>query len=105
MSDLKLARINLKAAREQRQHEILKSVIENPVFDLIAGYTALELLSRYPANRPILGPLATGVGFAGVTGCAAAKALGPAMPYLAQMGEAGMATVAKMAPMLAAGAV
>lgn len=93
----------LKAAREQRRIErlrhnaqLVQSLVNNPVVQIVAGYLVLE----YAERRGWVGPVAATVAEAGVLSAVAMQQLAPIAPDLLRASEGGLNLVTKAAPLL-----
>ena len=98
----------VRVAEIKAQAETMKLLLTNPVVEIIAAYVLIELLQRYPANKPIIGSIAGTIAEGGCLSAVALQQLAPLAPYIAQSTESVMGMLGKVAPsilpMLAAGA-
>src|SRR5487761_2114418 len=85
---LRLAKLKARSEASQANIILAKELAKNPIVELLAGLTALELLHRYPKGNPILdggiiGGLKVDVMEGGLFAVVAFQQLAPSMPYLA----------------------
>lgn len=102
--------IDLKIAREQRRIEevraaehIIKTLLDNPAFDVLVAYIILEILAK---NHVVAGGLEEGICMTAVTATVSLKQIAPLLPDILKSGSEGAATLLKavgsLAPIFAA---
>jgi hypothetical protein len=107
---MKLAKLNYKREKELAQlqaiREISKTLMTNPIIELVGGFVLVETLQRYPTSRPIIGNLQGNVIEAAIAGIVSVQQLAPSIPYIAQGTSDILGAVSKLAgpALLAAGA-
>jgi hypothetical protein len=79
-----------------------RMLLTNPIVELVGGITAVEMLRRYPASKPILGGFWGGLDAVvlngAITGILVAQQIAPSMPYLAS----GASDLLKLLPAIGA---
>jgi hypothetical protein len=98
----------VRLAEIKSNADTFRELLRNPVVEIIAAYVIIELLQRYPANKPIMGSVAGTIAEGGCLAAVGLQQLAPLAPYIAQSTEGVMGMLGKVAPsllpMLAAGA-
>jgi len=93
---LRIAKINLKIERTRANNEMLKTMMSNPVVELIGAYVLVESLQK-AAVIPDKAGTACEIAIVAAVGM---QQLAPLAPYIAQRVEGlgqGLAGIAKMA--------
>ncbi len=86
---LKVAKIQLKAQKSRQSHELVKSILDNPVIEFASFIALLELWYRYKkqyANGVVL-DIDSLLLFTAGSGIIAAKQIAPALPSLVNAGS------------------
>jgi len=78
-TNYRIARLNAKTAIYQSNIALMQEIIRNPIVEVIGGFVAVEMLQRYPDERPIIGNLQGSLIEAGIAGIITAQQL-PPMP-------------------------
>ena len=74
----------VRMAEIKAQSDNLRELLHNPVIEIIAAYTIIELLQRYPSSHPIIGSAAGTIAEAGCLAAVGMQQLSPLAPYIAQ---------------------
>ena len=88
----------IRVAEIKAQADNLRELLHNPVVEIVAAYVIIELLQRYPSDRPIIGSVAGTVAEAGCLAAVGMQQLAPLAPAIAQ----GTESIAKVIPGLLA---
>lgn len=88
----------VRIAKIKAQADTMKELLHNPVVEIVAAYVIIELLQRYPANKPIIGSIAGTVAEAGCLAAVGMQQIAPLAPSIAQ----GTESIAKVIPGLLA---
>jgi len=80
---------------------LLKDLLKNPILEIVGGFVLVEVLQRYPKDRPIIGNIQGNLIEAGLTGIITVQQLAPSLPYLAESSGSILQSVGKLAPLLA----
>jgi hypothetical protein len=74
----------VRIAEIKVQADTIREMLHNPVVEIIAAYVIIELLQRYPTNKPIMGSIAGTVAEAGCLAAVGMQQIAPLAPALAQ---------------------
>lgn len=88
----------VRIAEIKAQADTMREMLHNPVVEIIAAYVIIELLQRYPSDRPIIGSVAGTVAEAGCLAAVGMQQIAPLAPSIAQ----GTESIAKVIPGLLA---
>jgi len=88
----------VRVAEIKAQADNLRELLHNPVIEIIAAYVIIEMLQRYPSNRPIMPSTAGTIAEGGCLAAVGMQQLAPLAPYIAQ----GTESLAKAIPGLLA---
>ena len=88
----------VRVAEIKAQADTMREMLHNPVVEIIAAYVIIELLQRYPSDRPIIGSVAGTVAEAGCLAAVGMQQIAPLAPSIAQ----GTESIAKVIPGLLA---
>lgn len=103
--ELKLARQQVKIAEVQATKEIIKTLLEDPAFNILMAYIIVEILIK---QHVVGGGIEEAVLMTAITSTVGLKSIAPILPDIIKAGGQGISEVisglAKIAPALAAGA-
>lgn len=88
----------VRVAEIKAQADTMREMLHNPVVEIIAAYVIIEMLQRYPSDRPIIGSVAGTVAEAGCLAAVGMQQIAPLAPSIAQ----GTESIAKVIPGLLA---
>ena len=101
---VKIARINAQAQQNIANAKMLHDLLTNPVIESLLAALVIKEMEKAGLFSGFTGGLEAGALMIAVEGLIAAQQIAPVMPDILQSGAAGLGTLTKLIPLLAAGA-